>query len=143
LWGWLAWTVLAVLAGLFVLLGFLLPQRFRGALAVVFVPDREDLDEQSPQPVRQWQGVGIGFYRNARAYLHPDYRLSGRPRGALAGIVAERGGNRVVPGAGAGLFRETLDGDFEAVPPQGVRCRAGDVFRVGGGGPYFRIAARG
>jgi len=143
LWGWLAWFILAALALLFALLGFILPQRFRGALAVVFVPDREDLDEQSPQPVRQWQGVGIGFYRNARAYLHADYRLSGQARGALAGLLAERGGNRVLPGNGVALFRESCDGDWEAVPPSGCRCRAGDVFRVGGGGPYFRIATRG
>ncbi len=143
LWGWLVWTILAALLVILVLLGFILPQRFRGALAVVFVPDREDLDEQSPQPVKQWKGVGIGFYRNARAYLHPDYRLSGKPRGALAELLAERAGNRVLPCNGASLFRETADGDWEAVPLQGSRCRAGDVFRVGGSGPYFRIATRG
>ena len=143
MWGWLVCAILAALAVLIVLLGFILPQRFRGALAVVFVPDREDLDEQSPQPVRQWQGVGIGFYRDARAYLHPDYRLSGKARGALAELRADRGGNRVLPGNGANLFRETADGDWESVPPQGCRCRPGDVFRVGGSGPYFRIATRG
>jgi len=143
LWGWLVWIILGLLALLFVLLGFILPQRFRGALAVVFVPDREDLDEQTPQPVKQWKGVGIGFYRDARAFLHPDYRLSGKSRGALAGIVAERGGTRALPCNGVSLYRENLDGEYEPIPPHGVRCRAGDVFRIGGSGPYFRIATRG
>ena len=143
LWGWLVWSVLAALALLFILLGFMLPQRFRGALAVTFVPERDELDEQSPQPVKQWRGVGIGFYRNARAYLHPDFRLSGKAGGALAGLYAEPGGNRVAPGAGVSLFRETLHGDWEPVPPAGNRCRAGDIYRVGSHGPYFRIAVRG
>jgi hypothetical protein len=143
LWGWLILLILAVLLILLILLGFILPQRFRSTLAVTFVPDREELDEQSPQPVKQWQGVGIGFYRNARAYLHPDYRLSGKAHGALAGLYAERGGNRVMPGNGFTLFRETVDGDWETVPAQGSRIRAGDVYRVGDKGPYFRIAVRG
>ncbi len=143
LWGWLILLILAVLLLLFILLGFILPQRFRSTLAVTFVPDREELDEQSPQPVKQWKGVGIGFYRNARAYLHPDYRLSGKAHGALAGLYAERGGNRVMPGNGITLFRETVDGDWETVPAQGGRIRAGDIYRVGDKGPYFRIAVKG
>jgi hypothetical protein len=143
LWGWLVWTLLALATAVLILLGFILPQRFQGALALVFVPEREDLDEQSPQPIKQWRGVGAGFYRSARAYLHPDYRLSGKERGALAGLFAERGGARVAPGAGASLFRETLQGDWAPVPVAGCRCRAGDVYRVGHHGPYFRIVARG
>ena len=110
---------------------------------MTFVPERDELDEQSPQPVKQWQGVGIGFYRNARAYLHPDYRLSGKAHGALAGLYAERGGNRVMPGNGITLFRETMDGDWEIVSVQGGRIRAGDIYRVGDKGPYFRIAVKG
>ena len=127
LWGWLILLILALLLILFIVLGFVLPQRFRSTLAVTFVPNREELDEQSPQPVKQWKGVGIGFYRNARAYLHPDYRLSGKSSGALACLSAERGSNRVIPGNGTTLFRETLDGEWETVPAQGYRIRAGDI----------------
>lgn len=143
MWAWLVWSMLAALAALFMLLGFILPRRFRGPLAVAFTPERDELDEQSAQPVKQWRGVGIGFYRNARAYLHPDYRLSGKARGALAGLFAERGGARVAAGSGVSLFRETLQGDWELVPSAGYQCRAGDVYRVGNHGPYFRIAVRG
>jgi hypothetical protein len=139
-WGWLILLILAILGILFIIGGFVLPQRFSGALAVTFVPDRQELDEQSPQPVKQWRGVRIGFYRNARAFLHGDFRLSGNQQGAIAGLHAEKGGARVIPGRGLSLFRETLEGDWESIPPDGQRARAGDVFRIGDRGPYFRIA---
>lgn len=139
-WGWLILLILAILLVLFIVGGFVLPQRFSGAFAVTYVPERAELDEQSPQPVKQWRGVRIGFYRNARAFLHSDYRLSGNQQGSLAGLYAEKGGARVAPGRGLSLFRETLEGDWEGVPPDGRRARAGDVFRIGDRGPFFRIA---
>ncbi|ASF47637.1 choice-of-anchor X domain-containing protein [Methylovulum psychrotolerans] len=142
-WGWLVWSILAALVVLSIILGFVLPHRFRGSLALVFVPERDELDEQLPQPVKQWRGVSIGFYRNARAFLQPDYRLSGKANGALAGLFAERSGCRVAPGSGVSLFRETLDGDWEPVLTVGCRGRPGDIYRVGSHGPYFRIAVKG
>lgn len=135
-------ALLLVLLALVIAGGYVLPHRFPAALAVTFVPDRDELDEQSAQPVNQWPGVGIGFYRHARAFLHPDYRLSGKPRGALAGLHAEGRIARVTPGKGTALYRETLDGDWESVPPGGRTGRAGDVYRVGDDGPYFRIGSR-
>jgi len=139
-WGWLILWILGILLLVAIIAGYVVPQRFSGTLAVVFVPDREDLDEQTPQPVKQWKGVGIGFYRNARAYLHADFRLSGNPQGAIASLHAERGGAKVMPGKGQALWRETLDGDWDRMPAQGRRARAGDVYRVGENGPFFRIA---
>lgn len=139
-WGWLILSILGILLLLVVGGGYVLPNRFSGTFAVVFVPEREDLDEQSPQPVRQWSGVGIGFYRDARAFLHPDFRLSGKSPGALASLHAEKSGVRVRPGRSQALHRETLDGDWENVAAQGKKTRAGDVYRVGDNGPYFRIS---
>lgn len=141
-WWKLLLGLLAVLVVLFLAGGYVLPHRFPPAFAVTFVPEREELEEHGAQPVRQWQGVGIGFYRNARAYLHSDFRLSGRPRGALASLHAEGRTARVSPGKGSTLFRETLDGDWESVPPAGRTGRAGDVYRVGDGGPYFSLRSR-
>jgi hypothetical protein len=141
-WGWLILLILGVLLALFLILGFVLPKRFQRSLAVTFVPDRRELDEQTPQPVAQWKGVGISFYRNARAFLHSNYRLSGNPRGALAGLFAEGAGTRVAPGRGGSLFRETLDGGWEAVEGDGRRARGGDVYRIGDSGPFFRISFR-
>ncbi len=141
-WGWLILLILLLLLIVFIVAGYIVPERFSGALAVTFVPDRDELEEQSPQPVKQWKGTGIGFYRNARAYLHSNYRLSGNAKGALAGLLAEKGGLKVKPGRGAGLYRETLDGDWEAVASGGRRARSGDVYRSGQSGPYFRISTR-
>ena len=142
-WGWLILTILAILLVLLIIAGFVLPHRFQGALALSYVPERHELDEQTPQPVKQWQGVGIGFYRHARAYLHGDFRISGKPQGALAALHAEKGGALVVPGRGSTLFRETLEGNWESVPPGGRRARAGDVYRIADRGPFFRISTRG
>jgi hypothetical protein len=141
-WGWLILMILGILLVLFIILGFVLPKRFQSSLAVAFVPDRRELDEQTPQPVAQWKGVGIGFYRNARAFLHSNFRLSGNPGGALAGLFAEPAGTRVKPGRGSSLFRETLDGDWESVEGEGRRARGGDVYRIGDSGPFFRISSR-
>ncbi|HEX2835302.1 MAG TPA: choice-of-anchor X domain-containing protein [Thermoanaerobaculia bacterium] len=142
-WGALILAILVALAILFIIGGYVLPQRFQNALAVVFVPDRDELEEQVPQPVKQWRGVGIGFYRNARAFLHADFRLSGNARGALAALHAEKGGARVMAGRGLSLSRETLGADWEIVPADGRKARGGDVYRIGDRGPYFRIATRG
>jgi hypothetical protein len=141
-WGWLILLILGILLVLFIILGYVLPKRFQSSLAVAFVPDRRELDEQTPQPVAQWKGVGIGFYRNARAFLHSNFRLSGNPGGALAGLFAEPAGTRVKPGRGSSLFRETLDGDWESVDGEGRRARGGDVYRIGESGPFFRISSR-
>ncbi|MDQ3281414.1 MAG: hypothetical protein M3Q69_08380, partial [Acidobacteriota bacterium] len=142
-WGTLILAIIGVLLLLFIIAGYIVPQRFQGGLAVVFVPERDELDEQIPQPLKQWRGVGIGFYRNARAFLHPDFRLSGNAHGAIASLHAEKAGARVLPGRGMSLFRETLGADWEIVPADGRRARGGDVYRIGERGPYFRIATRG
>jgi hypothetical protein len=141
-WGWLLMLILGLLVLSFVVGGYVVPERFQPSLSLVFGPDREDLEEQSPQPLRQWRGVGIGFYRNARAFLHPDFRLSGNARGAVAGLEALAGGTRVIPAKGATLQREALDGGWEPVAPEGRTGHAGDVYRVGDRGPYFRLTSR-
>ena len=142
-WGWLILLILGLLLLLFVIMGFILPHRFRRGLALVFVPEYEDLDEQTPQPIRQWSGTGIGFYRHARAFLHANFRVSGKPRGALAGLFASGSSTRIVPGRGQALYRELLDGDWDPVESGGRTVRPGEVFRVGDRGPYVRIATRG
>jgi len=135
-WGWLILSILAALIILGIIAGYATPYGFSSGLALVFVPEHEDLDEQTPQPIKQWRGVGIGFYQNAKAFLHPDYRISGKPQGALAGLYAEKRGTRV---KGNNIYRETLDGEWEIVAPDGRKVRPGDIFRIGENGPFFRI----
>ena len=141
-WGWLVLSVLGLLAALFVALGFILPKRFQRTLSLSFAPELDDVDDTPPLAIYTWRGVGIGFYRDARAFLHGDFRISGRARGALAGLFAEAGGARVRPGKGLSLFRQDLGAAWEEVSPEGERVRAGEVYRIGDQGPYFRIALR-
>ncbi len=138
-WFWVILLIVGILILMIIIAGFILPHRFPARLALVFVPDRDELDEQSPQPLKQWKGVGSGFYRNARAFLHADFRISGKSQGALVGLSAEK--NKIVI-TGTNLFRENLDGDWESIETLGQRSRPGDVYRIGENGPYFRIATR-
>ncbi len=142
LWGTLILGVLLLLGILFFLYGFIKPERFQRNLAVIFVPERSEIEEQSPQPITQWKGVGIGWYRDARAYLHGNFRISPKSAGALASLHAVRGGTRVDPAAGGLLYRETSDLEWEQVNQNGRRAATSDVFRVGERGPYFKISVR-
>lgn len=142
-WAWLFLLILAVLVVTFVALGFVLPKRFPATLAINIAPEQDDIEEYPPQSIRIWRGVGIGFYRDARAYLHADYRLSGRASGALARLRAIGGAAaEVEPQGGYALYREQLDGDWRDVPPTGEIARPGEIYRVGDNGPFFRLSAR-
>jgi hypothetical protein len=99
--------------------------------------------DQTPQPVSQWRGVHIGFYRDARACLHPSYRINGKPGGALAVLTATADGFSVAPGSGVTLSREMDVADWKEIPPSGASGRRGAIYRVGERGPYFRVVRRG
>ncbi len=137
-WLWLLVGLALLAVTVFVAAGYVLPKRFSRNLAVVIVQDEEDLDEQRPLPMRTFRGVGIGFYRNARAYILTNFRVSGKARGAVARLQQESNGLCIYPEHGTALFRET-DGDWELVPERGRRAYKGDIYRVGEGTLYFRI----
>jgi hypothetical protein len=67
-----------------------------------------------------------------------------RAKGALAVLHAGRNRSAFAkPTSGHSLYRETSDGEWEAVGSEsGRRIVNGDVYRVGESGPHFRIAAR-
>jgi nidogen-like len=138
-WGWLILALCIILLVVFIVYGYIRPHRFPRDLALTFVPDYGDLDT-SPQPLSQWRGVGIGFYRDATAYLHPDFRVSGRSRGALGVIRATKDGLWVSP-AGGSLSREVDLQQWEEITLAGYSARAGLIYRFGERGPYFRIAS--
>ncbi len=142
-WGWLVLLILGVLLVVFIIYGYIKPYRFAPELAVSYAPEYSDLDDQIPQPIKQWRDVGIGFYRNAWACLQPDFRISRKTRNALAILrAAARRSSLVFPANGHSLFRQTSEGDWEPVPLTGQRVQAGDVYRVGDQGPHFRVTAR-
>ncbi|MBT3222551.1 MAG: hypothetical protein HN348_26045, partial [Proteobacteria bacterium] len=142
-WLWLILTILSLAIAAFVIYGFIWPRRFPSGLALAIAADLEDLEEQQPQPITQWRGIGIGWYRNARAYLTSSYRLSKNKAGAVARLQMDRAtGLQVFPEAGSELLYETLDGDWKPVALEGRRGRAGHIFRVGSldEGILFRIS---
>jgi hypothetical protein len=141
-WRWLIFTVIGVLTLIFWIYGYVKPRRFPRNLALTFVPEKEELYEQTPQPIAQWKGVGIGWYRDAQAFLHPNFRLSGSASGSLASLHALTNSFMVRPENGTILSRETIDGDWELLPPTGRRASNGEAYRVGDQGPYFLVTVR-
>lgn len=138
-WGWLVLSVTAVLFVIFIIYGYIRPYRFPRELAVTFVPDYEDLDT-SPQPLSQWRGVGIGFYRDAKAFLHPDFRISGKPKGALGMLKATGQGIWVAP-VGSSLHRQVELSEWEEIQIPGRQARAALVYRFSERGPFFRLSS--
>ena len=98
-WGWLIVGVLLLLLLAVIIYGYIKPFRFSKTLALVFVPDRQDLTEQSPQPLAQWRGVGIGWYAtpgipaSQLSRLRPSPRRRREPRAAAGStrVKAENG----------------------------------------------------
>jgi hypothetical protein len=141
-WGWLILLILGILLIWFIIYGYIRPNRFPAGLAVSYAPALDELDDQTPQPVRMWKGVGIGFYRDARACLRGDFRIDGQVKGA--GAILQAGPRRaVIVSAGSrGLYREIGYAEWEQVLAHGRRAGHGETFRIGDSGPYFRLSTR-
>ena len=122
--------------------GYVHPQRFPRSLAITFVSRRQEMDQQTPQSIARSGGTGVGWYRDARAYLHQDFRLDGKRAGAVAVLTAISSGTQVQGGEGSTLYRETIEGNWEPLPVGGRRAGGGEVYRVGDEGPFFRISVR-
>jgi hypothetical protein len=108
--------------------GFVSPSRFGPRIGVLLSPE-EDMSEGFFHAVRAQRGSGSGFYRDARIYVTRDYRLAGKAAGAAARLRADGSQVCVQPQAGASLLRQTADGDWEPVPAEESRMRAGVVYR--------------
>lgn len=141
-WRWPMLGLLSVVIFLSWVYGYVHPRRFPRNLAVTFVDQRQELEQQMPQSIAQFSGTGARWYRDARAYLHSSFRLDGSRSGAVAVLVAISTGAQVQPIQGCVLYRETIDGDWEPLPPEGRRAGGGEVYRVGEAGPFFRISSR-
>ncbi len=141
-WGWLILIILAVLLLWFIIYGYIKPNRFPTGLALCYAPAVDELDDQTPQPVKLWRGVGIGFYRDARACLRDDFRINGQVKGATAILVAGPRRSVIVKTGSRALYRDIGVDEWEQVPPTGRRTGQGEIYRVGESGPYFRITTR-
>jgi hypothetical protein len=141
-WGWLILLILGALLVMIIVYGYIRPNRFAAGLSLCYAPAIDELDDQTPQPVRMWKGTGIGFYRDARACLQDNFRINGTVKGAVAILRAgQRRAVFVKPGSRA-LYREVGVGEWDQVPPTGRRAGQGEVYRAGESGPYFRLSMR-
>jgi hypothetical protein len=141
-WGWLILLILAILFVWFIIYGYIKPYRFPNGLALCYAPAIDELDDQTPQPVKLWRGVGIGFYRDARACLRDDFRINDQVKGATAILQAGPRRGVLVKAGSRALYREVGVDEWESMPPAGRRAGQGEIYRIGESGPYFRISTR-
>jgi hypothetical protein len=136
------WPVLVLGIGMLltgiVFYGFWSPSRFPPRLGVVLSPE-EEMTEGFFHPIRAQRGSGSGFYRDARIYICQDFRLSGKARGALARLRAVGKQVRIQPTAGAQLWRQTLDGEWEPLPAEETPVRFGTIYKDQLGVLFFEI----
>jgi len=141
-WGWLILLILAAALVFFIIYGWIKPNRFPTGLALQFAPAYEELDDQTPQPVKLWRGVGIGWYRDARACLQDNFRVTSKVKGSVAILQAGKRKAVMVRWGSRTLYREVGLNEWEAVAQNGRRTGHGETYRVGESGPYFRISLR-
>jgi len=136
------WPVLATAVGLalaaVLIHGFWAPSRFPRRLAVVFSSE-EDMSQGVPYLIRRQKGSGSGFYRDARIFVRPDFRLSGRAHGALARLRAQ--GQKVLlqPQSASSVERRNVDDTWEPVPNEETVTRFGSLYRNDRKTLYFEL----
>jgi hypothetical protein len=136
------WPVLAAAIGAIVtgtvIHGFWSPSRFSPRLGIVLSPE-EDIAEGFFHPIRGQRGSSSGFYRDARIYICGDFRLSGRPRNAIARLRADRRQVRITPAGGSIVWRRRSDGEWEQIPLDESLVRFGDLYRNDPGSLFFEL----
>ena len=132
---WVGMIGAFALVGL-IITGFVTPMRFDKKLALAFAPEQAELS--SPWLINSGKGVKIGFFRNAKAYLHPNYGIYDKAKGALVSLEAVKKNQVCVrPGVNTKLYVETYDQDWEQIPPEGAFLKMRTTYRVDDRGPYF------
>jgi hypothetical protein len=136
-WPVLAAGIAAAVAGITVY-GFVSPSRFPPRLGVVLSPE-EDLAEGFFHPVRAQRGSGSGFFRDARVFIRPDFRLSASPRGSIARLRAHDSQVRLLAMPGGSLLRLTAEGSPEPLPQREVLASFGATYRTELGDLFFAV----
>lgn len=134
--------ILFILAVITFIYGFIKPNRFSRSLCIVVAAEQGELDQLTPVSVRTRRGVRIGWYRDARACIHPDFKVNGTARGAAALLRAGQRGFVSVVGHGSTVFREASD-QWDAIGEKGRHASMGDTYRISEQGPFFRLVSRG
>lgn len=138
-WWWLLFLILVIILLAILILGYILPQRFQSTLHISMGADEAELEEFVPMQLKRMPKVGIGFYRNARAYIFDDFRVSGKGRGASIKITAHKNSNIIIEAInGRVLQKKNIHQEWESIDSEGI-LRTGEILRVGSGGLYFKL----
>ena len=140
-WRYLIAALATVLGGI-VVHGFVSPSRFNARDGVQLAAEA-DLEEGFFNPFRMQPGSRAGFYRDARLYLSSDFRLSGSKSNALVRLRADSGRVKIEPIGGQPVWRETIDGEWEELPPEETPARTGVVYRSDDRSVYFELRTGG
>lgn len=127
-----------LLLAAFIVWGFVSPARFPRTLGVVLSPE-EDMNEGFFQLVRARKGTGSGFYRDARCFITPDFRLSGRRNGALVGLVAGRPRPRLKLLDGQAILRCNPTADWVPLGETETLVQFGELYRNEAATLYFEF----
>lgn len=136
-WPLLAAVSAALLTGV-IAYGFISPSRFAPRIGVV-LSQEEDMAEGFFHAIRAQRGSRSGLYRDARIYIHPNFRLSGKAAGALARLRAGNSQVRIQPQPGVSVQRRTIDDQWEALPSGESPARMGTVYRDEMGTIFFEL----
>jgi len=135
-------TIISAALLLFIIYGYIWPFSFPGRSGIVISPE-EDTSEGFFYPIRRARGTRRKFYRHATAYICSDYRISGKARGAILRLRAQRQGIYMEPLPGYTVERLNMDDEWEAIPATMQRCRSGVTYRYEPGSLYFEFRSKG
>ena len=140
-WLLLLLLILGLIALIIIALGYILPKRFQSTLHIAMGADLEELEEFVPMQLKRMPKVGIGFYRNAQAYIHDDFRVMGTGKSASVRLSADVSEARVQAINGRFLRRKNAYQEWERIE-ESTEFRSGEVIQVGDGGLYFKLLDR-
>nr|VFJ49857.1 MAG: hypothetical protein BECKDK2373C_GA0170839_10277 [Candidatus Kentron sp. DK] len=141
-WWWILVIAILIALCIFIIYGYIWPARFPPEAGLQISPE-EDLNEGFFHPIRGTRGAGAGFYRHARIYLQPDFRLSRHHQGAMARLIAGRGTIRLSPIGGALIEWQSVDGEWLVLGDEGGFFMPGVLYRGGEGQLFFELRSRG
>lgn len=136
-WQWLAGAAGILLGGI-IAYGFISPSRFPARIGVQFAAE-EDVSEGVFYEIRRASGAHAGFYRDARVYIQPDYRLTGKKAGSLARLRADSGRIQIKEDIHGSLERLAVDGTWELLPDREFPVPTGVLFRTVDRSLYFDL----
>jgi len=136
------WFVVVLVAGLllllFIIYGFIWPKRFPRA-AEIWMSDEEDINEGFAHPIHSIKGSGVGFYRHASLYIHPDFRLSREKAGAMVRMRAAHAQRIMIEPIDNVILRQSTDGEWLELDARELLFSRGVIYTNGNRELFFEL----